>query len=97
MVTSPGSGSPVGAQPPPPLPQDPTISNMLSNYLSQFSLWCRRGFAAKMNVNAPVQGIMLQAYDAPAGTTPAVYMLQINTAGIFRTVPIPLGGANPSP
>lgn len=96
-ATTPGMGAPVGAQPPPPLPQDPTISNMLSNYLTQFSLWCRRGFAAKMNVNAPVAGIMFQAWDAPAGTTPTIWLLRVSSNGAFIPVQIPPGGANASP
>jgi hypothetical protein len=96
MVTSPGSGSPPQAHPPPPLPNDPSITTVLSNYLSQFSLWCRQGFAAKLNGNQPLSGIMLQANDAPPGQAPAVWLLQVQTNGTFVSVPVPLGGSNPT-
>lgn len=96
MVTTPGSGTPPLAQPPPPLPQDPSISSTLSNYLNQFSLWCRRGFSAKLNANVALTGVMLQAYDAPAGVAPNVWLLQINQTGVFRTTQIPLGGGTTS-
>lgn len=97
MVTTPGTSSPPGAQPPPPLPNDPAISNTLSNYLSQFSLWCRKGFAAKLNANQPLHGIMLQAINAPTGVVPNVFLLQIRQDSTFVTTPVPLGGPNPSP
>lgn len=96
MVTSPGSGSPPGAHPPPPIPQDPHISMTLTNYLQQFSLWCRKGFAAKLNANVALPGIMLQANNAPPGVAPNVFILQIQQNGTFVTVPVPLGGGQPS-
>jgi hypothetical protein len=91
MVTSPGSGSPPQARPPPPLPNDPNITSVLSNYLNQFSLWCRQGFAAKLNSNTALNGIMLQANDAPPGTAPAVWMLQVQTNGTFVAKSVSLG------
>jgi hypothetical protein len=96
MVTTPGSGSPPQAHPPPPLPGDPGISNALSNYLSQFSLWCRQGFAVKMNSNVALNGILLQANDAPPGQAPAVWLLQVQTNGSFVATPVPLAGGNPT-
>jgi hypothetical protein len=96
MVTSPGSPTPSQAHPPPPLPNDPTITNVLSNYLQQFSLWCRQGFAAKLNANQALPGILLQANDAPPGQAPAVWLLQVQTNGSFVATPVPLGGSNPS-
>jgi hypothetical protein len=95
MVTSPGSPTPQPSHPPPPLPNDPTISSVLSNYLQQFSLWCRNGFADKMKTNVAHSGIMLQAIDAPPGTAPAVWLLQVQTNGTFVATPVPLGGGQP--
>lgn len=82
-------------QPPPPLPADPSMSNMLTNYLTQFSLWCRRGFAAQLKNNVALPGILLQANDAPAGTIPAVFMLQVQTDGTIVATPMPLGSGSP--
>jgi hypothetical protein len=96
MVTSPGSASPPQAHPPPPVPSDPTISAQLGNFLNQFSLWCRQGFAAKMNSNVALPGIMLQANDAPPGTPPAVWLLQVQSNGTFVATPVSLGGSNPT-
>jgi hypothetical protein len=94
MVATPGA-SPPQARPPPPLPNDPTITNLLSNYLNQFSLWCRQGFAAKLNANTALSGIMLQASDAPAGEIPAVFLLQVQSDGTVVTTLVTTGGANP--
>lgn len=91
MVTTPGSGSPPQAHPPPPLPNDPSITSVLSNYLSQFSLWCRQGFAAKLNANVALNGILLQAYNAPPGVAPNVYLLQVNQQGNFVGTQVSLG------
>jgi hypothetical protein len=88
--------SPQPSRPPPPLPNDPSISNTLSNYLSQFSVWCRAGFADKIKSNVAQPGLLLQANDAPSGTIPAVFMLQVQTDGTLVAVPQALGGANPS-
>ena len=95
MVTSPGAPSPSQAHPPPPLPHDPTIGSVLSNYLTQFSLWCRQGFAAQMKNNVALPGIMLQANDAPAGVAPNVWMLTVTQSGNFTAVQVPLGGGKP--
>jgi hypothetical protein len=83
------------SRPPPPLPNDPSISNSLSNYLNQFSIWCRQGFADKIKANVAQPGLLLQANDAPAGTIPAVFMLQVKTDGTLVAVPHALGGPNP--
>jgi len=87
--------SPPAAQPPPELPNLPGVSSALSNYLTRFSLWCRNGFAAKMDVNTAQPGVLMQAYDAPAGTTPAVWLVRVNTAGVVSTVAMPLGSGKP--
>ena len=87
--------SPPAAQPPPDLPSMPDVSSTLSNYLRNFALWCRHGFADKISGTTALPGIMLQAHDAPAGTTPAVFMIQVTTAGAVVATPMALGGGKP--
>ena len=87
--------TPVGSQPPPALPSIPDVSDTLINYLRNFSLWCRNGFAAQLKGNTALPGIMLQANDPPAGTTPAVFMLQVQTDGTIVAIPMPLGSGRP--
>ena len=82
-------------QPPPDLPNMPDVSTQLSNYLRNFSLWCRHGFADKPSINQPLHGLMFQAIDAPAGTTPEIWMLQVRTGGAFVLTQMPLGGGKP--
>lgn len=82
-------------QPPPDLPSMPDVSTQLSSYLRNFSLWCRHGFADKPSINQPLNGVMLQAMDAPAGTTPEIWMLQVRTGGAFVLTQMPLGGGKP--
>ena len=95
MVATPSTTGPT-ARPPPPLPSDPAISNTLSNYLQQFSLWCRQGFAAKLNANTALTGILMQAANAPAGTVPNVYLLQVSQAGVLAVTLVAPGGPNPA-
>jgi hypothetical protein len=87
--------SPPAAQAPPELPNDPKVSDKLANYLRSFSLWCRHGFAAKLDANTALPGILLQANDAPPGTAPAVWLLEVQTNGSFVARPVPLGGGKP--
>jgi hypothetical protein len=82
-------------QPPPDLPNLPEASSSLSNYLRNFALWCRHGFADKVSATAAQPGVMLSAYDAPAGTIPKVFMIRVNSAGVVSTFEIPLGGGKP--
>ena len=84
-------------QPPPDLPAMPDVSDTLSNYLRTFSLCCRHGFADKISGSTAQPGLMLQAYDAPAGTTPAVFLVRVNTAGTLSVTPVALGGGNIAP
>jgi hypothetical protein len=84
--------SPPAAQPP-PVPQ--TVDPTLGGYLQQFSLWCRHGFAAKLNANSALPGVLLQASDAPAGATPKVFLLQVHTDGTLVVTPQPLGAGKP--
>lgn len=82
-------------QPPPDLPSMPDVSTTLSGYLRNFSLWCRHGFADKISATTAQPGVMLSAYDAPAGTILKVFMIRVNTAGVVSTYEIPLGGGKP--
>ena len=82
-------------QPPPDLPSMPDVSTQLSSYLRNFSLWCRHGFADKPSINQPLHGLMFQAIDAPAGTTPEIWMLQVRTGGAFVLTQMPLGSGKP--
>ena len=82
-------------QPPPELPSMPDVSTTLSIYLRAFSLWCRHGFADKLSGSTAQPGLMLQAYDAPAGTTPPVFMIQVDSAGTIIATPMALGGGKP--
>jgi hypothetical protein len=67
----------------------------LINYLRTFSLWAKNGLSSKLDRRSASPGILLQANDAPVGTAPAVFMLQVTTAGVVVVTPVPLGGANP--
>jgi hypothetical protein len=96
-MAGPATPIPQQAHPPPPIPADPSISGTLTNYLTQFSTWCRNGFAAQMKTGTALPGILLQAYDAPSGTVPKVFMLQVNTAGAVVLTPVPLGGGSVGP
>ena len=91
----PNQPTPPGEQPPPDLPNLPNVPPQLSNYLRTFALWCRRGFRAKLDGGVALSGIMLQAYDTPPGTTPTVWLLQVNQAGSFVATPINPGGGQP--
>lgn len=82
-------------QPPPDLPSMPDVSPTLSSYLRNFALWCRHGFADKISGTTAQPGFMLQAYDAPAGTIPKVFMIRVNSAGVISATPIGLGGGRP--
>jgi len=82
-------------QPPPDLPSMPDVSETLTGYLRNFALWCRHGFADKLTGSSALPGVMLQAYDAPDGTIPKVFLIRVNSTGVVSTTPIPLGGGRP--
>lgn len=82
-------------QPPPDLPNMPDVSTTLSGYLRNFSLWCRHGFADKISATTAQPGLMLQAYDAPPGTIPNVFMIRVDSTGAISATPIGLGGGKP--
>jgi hypothetical protein len=82
-------------QPPPDLPSMPDVKPALTNYLRNFALWCRHGFADKISATTAQPGVMLSAYDAPAGTIPKVFLVRVNSAGVVSTYEIGLGGGRP--
>ena len=89
-------------QPPPELPNDPKTSDVLSQYLRTFSLWCRHGFADKLSATTAAPGIMIQAKDVHTGdaaTTPhRVYLLEVTNASGTPAVTltlIPAGQGKP--
>ena len=89
-------------QPPPELPSDPKTSDVLSQYLRTFSLWCRHGFADKLSATTASPGIMIQAKDVYTGddaTAPhRVYLLEVTNASGTPAVTltlIPAGQGKP--
>ena len=74
-------------QPPPELPNDPKTSDVLSQWLRTFSLWCRHGFADKLSISTAAPGIMLQT----TGDPPEVYMLTVVVGGTIKLTRIGLG------
>ena len=85
--------TPVTPQPPPDLPSMPDVGPALTNYLRTFSLWCRRGFAAQIKTGTALPGVLLQANDAPTGTTPLTFLLQVKTDGTLMTTQIATGSS----
>jgi hypothetical protein len=71
-------------------------SPALEGYLRQFALWAKVNISSKFDTRSAAPGILLQAHDAPAGTIPKVFMLQVTTAGALVATPVPLGGPNPT-
>jgi hypothetical protein len=80
------------APPPPPAGTNPA----LINYLQQYTAWIQNQLAGKVGANGAQNGVMLQASDAPPGTIPAVFHLQVQTDGTLVATPVPLGGSNPT-
>jgi hypothetical protein len=87
--------SPATAREPPNLPAVPGMNDMLANYLRTFALWARSSLAGKLSSSAAAPGVLLQAYDAAPGTTPAVWLVRVNTAGVVSTLSVPIGGHYP--
>ena len=78
-------------QPPPELPAMPDVSNTLTGYLRNFSLWARHGFADKISGTTAAPGLLLQATDDPT----KIFMVQVNAAGTLHATAVPLGGGKP--
>ena len=81
-------------QPPPELPNMPDVSDTLSRYLRTFSLWCRNGFHDKLSSTAALPEVLLQGYNAPAGTLPASWSLQTAQNGGLFVTPIAAGSGD---
>jgi hypothetical protein len=82
--------APPPAQPnPPPVP--PGVDPSLNSYLTQFSVWATQGLTNSLSSSQALPGILLSANDAPAGTNPAVFMIQVTTAGAIVATPVALG------
>ena len=74
-------------QPPPELPNDPKTSDILSQYLRTFSLWCRHGFADKLSQTTAAPSLMMQTADVP----PSVFQLAVTSAPTITLTPMSLG------
>lgn len=87
----------MSARLPPDVPSDPRISPTLTEYLRSFALWCRNGFAEQMRNNEAVPGLLVRAYDTAPGTSPKVFVIRVNSAGVITAAAVGLGGDNPGP
>jgi hypothetical protein len=76
---------------PPVLPYISGIDNSLVNYLKNFSVWARDSLGDKVDGNTALPHNLLQSYDTPRGSTPNVFKLQINAAGVASLAQVPLG------
>ena len=83
------------SQSPPDLPHMPEVGDALSGYLRNFALWAKNITANKLDTRTAQPGILLHANDAPAGTTPAVFHIQVQTDGTLVAVPVAIGGGGP--
>ncbi len=89
--------TPSSARPPPDVPADKSISEPLTQYLRNFALWCRNGFADSLRNREALPGIMVRSYDTTPGATPKVFMIEVNEAGVIRARALSVGGANTGP
>lgn len=96
--------TPQTAQPPPDLPNMPDVSTTLTNYLRNFALWCRNGFADSLRSKSALPGIMIQATDAATGKpTTFTYVVGVKvtvTSGVpsaptITFTPITAGSGSP--
>lgn len=86
--------TPMSARVPPDVPSDPSISETLTQYLRNFALWARNGFAEQMRNNEAVPGVMLRSRDTPAGTNPKVFSLEADISAKAYLVPMALGSGD---
>ena len=87
--------NPRTVQAPPELPSVPGVPDVLANYLRNFALWTRHGFADKVSATTASGGSMLQGHDAGADV-PNVFKLQVSQAGIASLAPMALGRSDPA-
>lgn len=92
MAPKPTAATP---QPPPDLPSMPDASPALTNYLRTFALWCRNMFQDRLPAHQALPFVLLQADDPPAGTTPKVFMVTVNSAGTISATLMIIGGGQP--
>jgi hypothetical protein len=84
-------------QPPPELPNDPKLSDTLAQYLRNFSLWCRHGFADKVSSSSSQPGVLLQAtVNVPSDVNPNSFLLQVGQSGGVWISPVAMGKGQPS-
>ena len=57
----------------------------LTQYLRNFALWCRNGFADKLSSKQALPGVMLIGYDSAGNPTNATYMLTIKAGAVTLT------------
>ena len=83
--------SSITQQPPPDLPHMPEVSSTLANHLRTLSLWAKKSLDTKLDTQTATAGLLLEAHDAPAGTTPVVFKLQVKTDGTVVATPVATG------
>jgi hypothetical protein len=94
MARAPQQQTPQSARIPPDVPSDPKISESLTQYLRNFALWARNGFAEQMRNNEAHPGLLVRAYDTAPGANPKIFMIEVSSAGVIRARQIGLGGGN---
>jgi hypothetical protein len=94
MALAPQQQTPQSARIPPDVPSDPKISESLTQYLRNFALWARNGFAEQMRNNEAHPGLLVRAYDTAPGANPKIFMIEVSSAGVIRARQIGLGGGN---
>jgi hypothetical protein len=60
----------------------------LTSYLRSFALWAKNNIDTKLDTQSAQPGILLHANDAPLGTTPAVFSIEVRTDGTIVAIPI---------
>ena len=87
--------TPSSARIPPDVPADPAIGDALTQYLRNFALWARNGFADSIRSHDAQPGFMVRSYDTAPGNPPKVFMIQVNEAGVIVATPMPIGTGRP--
>lgn len=90
-----GPVAPPQAFPPPDLPAMPDVGPTLTSYLRRFSAWASNQVSTKVPLHTAVNGILLSAYDPPAGSLPNVYLVQVHQNGVIVTTLVPPGSPAP--
>jgi hypothetical protein len=77
------------AQPPPDIPGGAGFSESEANYLRSFALWCRNGFATKLDVSMAAPGILLLS---PGDK---VFRITVSDTGVVTATAVALGSGKP--